>query len=418
MPMSKNEKPDIEESQPSLNIGLIGHVDHGKTTLTEALSGRWTDTHSEEMRRGITIKLGYANTIIRKFPGKKGAAAYTVDKKDAEGNASEPIKKISLVDAPGHESLMATMLSGATIMDGGILLVSANEECPQPQTREHLMALEIMGVEKILVIQNKIDLVSPEEAKENYKQIKEFLSTTLYKDAPIIPISAQHRVNIDVLLQAIDETFEVPERDRSLDPIMFVARSFDINKPGSHPKDLRGGILGGSLKQGVLKPGDEIEIKPGRRVEEQNQIVYKPIITKISSIFSGSEQIPEAWPGGSVALSTTLDPGLVKSDSLIGSLVGHKGKLPDILEEMNLEVHLLDRVVGSKADMEVETIRAGELLMLNVNASSTVGQVTRADKKSAHAKLKLPVCAEKGARVTISRMVGSRFRLIGYGIIQ
>ena len=420
--MPKKEKDvsagDIEGGQPVLNIGLIGHVDHGKTTLTEALSGRWTDTHSEEMRRGITIKLGYANTVIRKYPGTDDHTAYTVDKEKKDGKDPVPLKKISFVDAPGHESLMATMLSGATIMDGAILMISANEECPQPQTREHLMALEIMDVDKVIVVQNKIDLVSPEEAKENYNKIKEFISTTRYKDAPIVPISAQHRVNIDLLLSMIDKTFGVPERDRTLDPMMFVARSFDINRPGYTPADILGGILGGSLKQGVFKEGDEIEIKPGKRTEQNNKIVYEPITTKIKELYSGTDRIPEALPGGSIGVATYLDPGVVKSDSLIGSLVGHKGKLPETLHEVTLETNLLERVVGSKTDMDVEKIKAGETLMLNVNASSTVGQVVKADGKKAHFKLRLPVCAEPGARVTISRMIGSRFRLIGYGVLQ
>ena len=409
---------NIEKSQPVLNIGLVGHVDHGKTTLTEALSGRWTDTHSEEMRRGITIKLGYANTIIRKYPDIDDYTAYTVEKEQKNGKNPVPIKKVSFVDAPGHESLMATMLSGATIMDGAILMISANEECPQPQTREHLMALEIMGLQKIIVVQNKIDLVSQEEAKKNYDDIKKFLSTTKYKDAPIVPISAQHRINIDYLLSIIDETFTVPKRDEKLNPIMYVARSFDINKPGMLPKDLNGGVLGGTLKEGVFKVGDEIEIKPGRRLEQNNQIVYQPIFTKVKELYSGTDKIEQAYPGGSVGVSTFLDPGVVKSDSLIGSLVGHKGKLPETLHELNLETFLLDRVVGSKSDLDVEKIRAGETLMLNVNASSTVGQVTRSDDKKAYFKLRLPVCAEKGARVTISRLIGSRFRLIGYGITQ
>ena len=408
---------DIEKSQPILNIGLVGHVDHGKTTLTEALSGKWTDTHSEEMRRGITIKLGYANTIIRKIPGKTGTQAYTVDKK-TDGKINTPIKKISFVDAPGHESLMATMLSGATIMDGAILLVSASEECPQPQTREHIMALEIMGIKDIIVVQNKIDLVSKEDALKNYKQIKEFLSSTKFSESPIIPISAQHKINLDVLLEAIDNEFKVPERNENDNPYMVVARSFDINKPGSTPDKLSGGILGGSLIQGVFKVGDEIEIKPGRRVEEQNKVSYKSISTKITSIYSGSDEIKEAHPGGSIGLATTLDPGVVTSDSLIGSLVGHKDKLPETLFELDLEIDLLERVVGSKSDLNVEPIRANEVLMLNVNASSTIGQVVRADKKTAYFKLKLPVCAEKNSRVTISRMIGSRFRLIGFGIIK
>ncbi len=408
---SKNE-------QPALNIGLVGHVDHGKTTLTQALSGKWTDTHSEELKRGITIRLGYANTTIRRIPGVKGPEGYTVAKKTEDGKETEVVKKISFVDAPGHESLMATMLSGATIMDGAILLIAANEECPQPQTREHLMALEIMGMKKIIVVQNKIDLVTQEQAKKNYDAIKAFLKGSAFEDAPIIPISAQHRINIDYLLYMLDTYFEIPKRNTTEDPIMYVARSFDINKPGIPPKKVQGGVLGGSIQHGVLKEGDEIEIRPGRKVEEQNQVHYKPITTKIISIFSGGDRVEYAQPGGSIGVATSLDPAIVKSDALTGSLVGHVGKLPPTLMEMELAITLLDRVVGAKEDLAVQPIRAGETLLLNVNASSTVGVVTRADKKKFSSKLKLPVCADKGSRVTISRLIGTRFRLIGYGIIQ
>jgi small GTP-binding protein len=151
--------------QPELNIGLVGHVDHGKTTLTEQLSGKWTDTHSEELKRGITIRLGYADTIIRKDSSLEEPFCYTTKEKHPDtGNDTIPVRKISFVDAPGHESLMATMLSGATIMDGALLLIGANEICPQPQTQEHLMALILSGIKNVVVVQNKIDLVTEDRA--------------------------------------------------------------------------------------------------------------------------------------------------------------------------------------------------------------------------------------------------------------
>src|SRR3989344_4742277 len=128
-----------------INVGLVGHVDHGKTTLTERLSGKWTDTHSEEIKRGITIRLGYADCSFYYDEKNK---SYTV-----EPDGNKFVRKISFIDAPGHETLMATMLSGAAIMDGALLLVAANEKCPQPQTREHLMALEIIGVKNIVIVQ-------------------------------------------------------------------------------------------------------------------------------------------------------------------------------------------------------------------------------------------------------------------------
>ena len=178
--------------QPEINIGMIGHVDHGKTTLTKALSGEWTDRHSEEIKRGISIRLGYADAAFYKCDDcEKYTNAPTCP--ECGGDATF-LRAISLVDAPGHETLMATMLSGAAMMQGALLLIAANEPCPQPQTEEHLMALSIIGVEKIIIVQNKVDIVTKEEAMENYREIKKFVKGTIAEGAPIIPVSAHHDV--------------------------------------------------------------------------------------------------------------------------------------------------------------------------------------------------------------------------------
>jgi len=158
-----------------VNIGLVGHVDHGKTTLVEALSGSWTDQHSEEMKRGISIRLGYADTTFRQCPGVEKPDCYTVDEECPDGEKSEPLRTVSFVDAPGHETLMATMLAGASLMDGAVLVVSATEDVPQAQTKEHLMALDIIGIDNIVIAQNKLDLVDRERAMQNYEQIQEFV---------------------------------------------------------------------------------------------------------------------------------------------------------------------------------------------------------------------------------------------------
>jgi len=404
--------------QPELNIGMIGHVDHGKTTLVKALSGKWTDTHSEEMKRGITIRLGYADVTIYKCKKCKTPENYSLyDKCLKCKTKGELIKNISLVDAPGHESLMATMLCGANIMDGALVLISANEECPQPQTQEHLMALEITGIKYVIILQNKIDLVSEEQAKKNYEQIKKFLKGTAYENAPIIPISALHNINIDYLLQTMNELFKVPKRDDKKEPLMFVARSFDINKPGTEIKKIIGGVLGGVLKQGVLKKNDEIEIRPGYSVEEKNQKVWKPITTKIEKLMSGGGEIEEAHQGGTFAVLTKLDPSIVKSDQLVGAVVSHKTKLPEVRNELLLKVKLLERAVGVKDKLVIDPLKMKEALMMNVYSAATVGIITELKKDTVKCILKRPVCAEKGAKVTLSRMLGQRWRLIGYGEI-
>lgn len=400
--------------QPSINIGLVGHVDHGKTTLTERLSGKWTDTHSEEVKRGITIRLGYADATFYAYPN----GTFGAKPRDSEtGKDGEFVRKVSFVDAPGHESLMATMLSGATIMDGALLLVAANEPCPQPQTREHLMALQMAGIKKVIVVQNKIDLISEDKAIKNYEEIKVFLKGTDYEDVPIIPLSAQHGANISALIEAIEEFIPTPKRDPKADPMMLIARSFDINKPGIKPEKLVGGVLGGAVIQGQLKAGDEIEISPGRVVEEHNQQVAKPLHAKIVGIVTGGENVKAVVPGGSIALMTSLEPAVVKSDQLSGNVVGLAGKLPPVWYDFSLKTELLERVVGSQMDLHVDPIKKSEVLMLNVNAAATVGIVQSISKNKITCKLRLPVCAAVGSKVTISRRVGTRFRLIGFGEI-
>tara|TARA_Y100000310_G_scaffold335338_2_gene417105 strand:+ start:23551 stop:24819 length:1269 start_codon:yes stop_codon:yes gene_type:complete len=401
--------------QPEVNIGLIGHVDHGKTTLTKALSGKWTDTHSEELKRGITIRLGYANTSFWECEDKK-KKVLVADEKEPKGKCKF-LRKVSFVDAPGHESLMATMLSGAAIIDGALLLVAANEECPQPQTKEHLMALELIGLKNIIIVQNKIDLVNETQAKKNYEQITKFVKGTIAEKAPILPLSAQHNVNTDVLIAAIQEVIPTPKRDLKQDPIMFVARSFDVNKPGTEIDALCGGVLGGALKQGEFKIGDEIEIKPGRGVEKEGKKIWEPVTTTIQGLETGGDRVEHVSPGGSIGLLTSLDPYYVKSDSLTGNIVGKKGKVPPVWYELKLKPQLLQRVVGTKEDVKVETIKKMEAFMLNVNSAATVGIVIDLKKDMVHLKLKIPVCCAKEDIITISRMIGNRWRLIGIGTI-
>ena len=402
--------------QPEVNIGLVGHVDHGKTTLVQALSGSWTDQHSEEMKRGISIRLGYADATFRECPGLDAPERYTVEEECPDGSPSEPLRTVSFVDAPGHETLMATMLSGAAIMDGAVLVVSATEEVPQAQTEEHLMALDIIGVENIVVAQNKVDLVDREQARENYEQITEFVAGTVAEDAPIVPISAGQGVNMDLLIQAIEEEIPTPDRDESRDARMFVARSFDINRPGTESAALRGGVVGGSLVQGKLEPGDGFELRPGREVESGGEASYEPIETTVRSLQAGGHEVEVARPGGLLGVGTGLDPSLTKGDALGGQVAGEPGTLPPTRESFEMDVELLDRVVGE--DDEIEPISTGEPLMLTVGTATTVGSVTSARGDEAEVALKRPVCAEEGSKIAINRRVGTRWRLIGIGTLK
>lgn len=404
--------------QSDVNIGLVGHVDHGKTTLTKALSGVWTDTHSEETKRGISIRLGYADIEFRKCPKCDEPLCYTTQKTCEHcGSETELVRQVSFVDAPGHETLMATMLSGAAIMDGAVLVIAANEPCPQPQTKEHLMALDVIGVKDVIVVQNKIDIVPKERAIESYKEIKEFVKGTCAEDAPIIPVSAQQGSNIDILIEAMNKIIKTPKRDADKPARMYVARSFDINKPGSPPKKIKGGVIGGSLVQGTLKMGDPIEIRPGINIGEGKHSKWKTLTSEIVGLEVGGKNVEEVGPGGLIGVATKLDPALVKADTLSGSIAGQPETLPDVLTEFEMKVELLDRVVGTKEEREVSPIKLKEPLMINCGTTTTIGVVTKVSS-NVSVVLKLPICADPGDRIALSRRVGARWRLIGFGIIQ
>jgi translation initiation factor 2 subunit 3 len=405
--------------KPEVNIGMVGHVDHGKTTLVKSLSGVWTDQHSEEVKRGISIRLGYADATFRKCPKCPEPDAYTVDEKCSHcGADTEVLRTVSFVDSPGHETLMATMLCGAAIMDGAVLVISANEPCPQPQTKEHLMALNITGIDKIVIVQNKIDLMSRDQVMEHYRQIKDFVKGTVAENAPIVPISAQQNLNVDMVIQAVEETIPTPPRDTDKPPLLKIARSFDINRPGTSPDSLKGGVIGGSLSQGVLHIGDKIEICPGRLVDYEGRKQWIPIQTKVVTLLAGKHVQDEIAPGGLMGLGTQLDPIMTKSDALVGQVAGEPGKLPPARSSFTMNMQLLERVVGVTDESSVEPIHSSEPLMLNVGTATTVGVVSSArEGGKVQVQLKRPVCAEKGDRVAVSRRIGARWRLIGVGTI-
>ena len=400
--------------QPVINIGMVGHVDHGKSTLTNALTGIKTDVHSEEIKRGISIKLGYADTPVYECTGDDGEVFFSREKRSEDCRFR---RVISFVDAPGHETLMATMLAGSSIMNGALLVIAANEKCPQPQTREHLTALEIMGIKNIIVVQNKIDIVTREEAVKSYNEIKNFLRGSIAEDALIIPVSAYHNINIDKLLEAIELKMPTPDYDVNADPLMYVARSFDVNKPGTLPENLKGGVLGGSLVHGRLKVGQEIEIAPGVQLTKGNKQVWQNLTTEIVSLMAGKDSYEEILPGGLAAVGTKLDPFLTKGDSLTGRMIGSVGKVPPVIFNLSIEVHLLKRVVGFEEELKVEPVKSKESIMLTAGTANTVGMVTSARGSTSDIALKYPISANIGQRVAIGRRISNRWRLIGYGEI-
>lgn len=386
------------------------------TTIIEGLTGIWTSSHSEELRRGITIRIGYADMPIYRLSGPSGEVYWSRPEFEGYGNP-ELVRVISFVDCPGHESLMANMLSGAAVMDGAMLVIAANEDVPRPQTKEHTMALQILGVKNLVVVQNKIDLVSRQEALENYEKIQEFLSTTMYADAPIIPVSAVHRVNLHYLVEALYKYIPVPERDLNKPFRMFIIRSFDINKPGESFETLKGGVIGGSIIQGKVSVGDEIEISPGYIYSAEGKIKYEPLYTEVLSIRTRYTSLKEAYGGGLIGIQTDLDPYLTKSDGLVGSVASEPGTLPPVLYEFDMDVELFKYVVGTDETILVKDLARGDRLRLNVGPAVTLGIVTDVSREAVHIKLVRPVVAGSGWRVAIAAQVNNLWRLVGVGTV-
>ncbi|MDD3177987.1 MAG: translation initiation factor IF-2 subunit gamma [Candidatus ainarchaeum sp.] len=392
--------------QAEVNIGVIGHVDHGKTTLTSKLTGRWTDRHSEEIKQGISIKLGYADAEFYKDPTIEGITSYCSSKKHPlTGNKTELVRKVSFVDTPGHETLMAVMLSGATLLNGAILVVAANEECPQPRTIEHLMALKMHGLKNIVVAQNKIDLVSKDKAIENYNNLRAFLDKEGYKDAPIIPTSAHFDTNIDALIYALIKYIPVPKFKEDVPLRMQIVRSFDVNIPGTNINDLKGGILGGAILEGNIKVGQKVFIYPG---------IEKPLEFEVVSLNAGDCSIDKAIPGGLIAVGTKLDPFICYSDKMVGQIICDEKSKPIVSNNFDI----IYNAVEILKDSNKTKIKVGEKIVIVIGSAAHLALVKKVKNDFMELILSKPAVFYKLDKVAISRNINSRWRLSGYGEVK
>ncbi|KAK6193421.1 hypothetical protein LQW54_012485 [Pestalotiopsis sp. IQ-011] len=427
--------PEIIARQATINIGTIGHVAHGKSTVVKAISGVQTVRFKNELIRNITIKLGYANAKIYRCdspecPRPTCYRSYKSDKEvdppcEREGCSGtyRLLRHVSFVDCPGHDILMSTMLSGAAVMDAALLLIAGNETVPQPQTSEHLAAIEIMKLDKIIILQNKVDLMREEAAQQHYQSILKFVRGTPAAKSPIIPISAQLKFNIDAINEAIVNTIPVPPRDFTQDPHMMVIRSFDVNKPGAEIEELKGGVAGGSILHGVLKLGDEIEIRPGIVTrDDKGNLQCKPISSRIVSLNSELNELKYAVPGGLIGVGTRIDPTLCRADRLVGFVLGLKGRLPAIYSEIEVNFYLLKRLLGVRTadgkQAKVAKLTKNEVLMVNIGSTSTGAKVSAIKQDAAKLTLTSPACTNLGEKIALSRRIEKHWRLIGWATIN
>lgn len=346
-------------------IDVVGSFADGKTTLVRALTSESTLRHSEERKRGITIRLGYAHFLVYKC--KKCGSFSRHEKCERCGGNGELYRRVSIIDSPGHKTLMTIMLSGAPLVSGAILVIAANQKCPQPQTEEHLEAIKIIGVKNLVVAQTKVDLVGAEKARQNRDEIVDFLSKNGFEQTKIIPVFSVHDINIVELLQEIG-AFTIDGEKSAGAAQMLVVRSFDVNKPGTEIAKLSGGVLGGGLKEGSLTVGDKISVYPGRNTKNG----WEPINTEIEQIQSEFGQEQKAGPGLTIGIKTKIDPSLSRMDSLAGSLVTSRDHPPLFKNRITINYSPLK---DKEKTVFKKPLQKNETVLVNVLASKVLGTV-------------------------------------------
>jgi translation initiation factor 2 subunit 3 len=273
-----------------------------------------------------------------------------------------------------------------------------------------------MKLRHILILQNKIDLVKEVQAKEQYEQIIKFVEGTVAEKAPVIPISAQLKYNIEAICEYLVKKVPIPSRDFTCQPKLIIIRSFDVNKPGCEVDDLKGGVAGGSILRGVLKVGDEIEVRPGVVTKDaQGKFSCRPIKSKILSLYAEQNDLQYAVPGGLIGVGTKIDPELCRADRMVGHALGAVDSLPDIYSDIEISSFLLRRLLGvrtegDKKGAKVQKLTKGELLMLNIGSLSTGARVTAVKAELAKLQLNSPVCTEIGEKVALSRKIDKHWR--------
>lgn len=362
-----------KEEQPTVNIGIVGHVAHGKTTLIQALTGIDTRRHKKEIQSNRTLRLGYTNIKITKCTCNPDKVIYATTKSKSDKCSCDTVHA-SIIDCPGHNVLLSTMISAAHLMDACLLVVAANEPCPQNQTREHIDIIQMIGrCNECLVAQNKVDVVTADIAAENKSNVESFLNEYGMKYSAIVPLSAQKSVNIEYVLEYLYKyVSEFNSMPKQLGEVStgVVIRTFDITKPGD--EEVKGVILGGSVCTGTFSLGDDIIILPHK------------VITTIKSIRSDNTTITQAHSGGLIALQTDINPSF--SDKLIGSTFMKRSEFNEkqYIEKgasINVKCHLLKisgiKTLGKNSNVMIHFMSQNiQCLVLNGSKNNYVFQIS------------------------------------------
>ena len=319
-----------------LTVGTAGHIDHGKTWLVRALTGKDTDRLPEEQRRGISIDLGYAPLEL------------------PDG------RRLSVIDVPGHERFVRTMVAGASGIDLFLLVIDAGEGA-RPQTLEHLAILRLLGIERGVVALTKVDAVDAETVELAEEEARELVPA-----AEVVRVSARTGEGVDELRAALGRAADSVEHARSERPTrLYVDRSFSVAGFGT--------VVTGTLWSGSVGAGDQLRLEPsGRDV-------------RVRSVQVHDRDVDRAEAGQRVAVSL---PGMERRDANRGEALVAPGEYPT---SYRLDVAL----------EELEPIEDGARVQAHVGTAHCLARVVRLGDEYAQLRLSAPVVAARGDRVIL-----------------
>lgn len=423
---------DIMQKQPIINIGTIGHVANGKSTVIKALTNIQTQRHSNELKRGITIKSGYSNCKIYKCDNCPSPEAYESTSSDVNemvckicDSEMKLINHVSFVDNPGHHSLMMTMMNSSSVIDTALLVESVENykvisqqplqiNFPAQQTIQHIDIIEKIGIPIEIVSLNKFDLVPKPLGTDIIKYFGKYLSNQkMYNQ--IVPISATLGLNIDVVAEFLGN-LKPPERQYDEEFKMLVIRSFNINQQRIKINELKGGVIGGSLVRGTIKVGDKVSIYPGFVEQHNDKWKYTPLETRVLSINSDHTPLDVAYPGGLIGIQLDIDSALSTNDQLIGQILIPTNPTKKLYVYEEIVVKLNEKYTISKPEL----LQRGKKLNININSNNINCSVKIYDPEENVIGLKLSkaLCMEHQDKVLlIDDIENGQINIIGVGII-
>jgi translation initiation factor 2 subunit 3 len=409
--MSSEMKKELL-TQPIFNIGTLGGVSEGKSTLVKETTGIITPTHSKERERNITINQGFGNMKIWEHNDTKeyittNSTVLTMDNYTL-------VNHISFVDCPGHQELIKTTLGALELMHGAIIVIAVDQPLTmKPQLMQHLAAAKLGSIDRIIICMNKIDLVTKEVLMKRKEELDNMLQKYNITPFAIIPTCFNKKIGLNHLIKAMMILFNPSNLINQADSGLFsISRTFDINKPGTNWDDVMGGVIGGTLSSGIINVGDTLEIRPGIISRTKTGTTWQPIIININSIKTDTTDLTCAAQGGLIGLGTDIDPFYCKKNSLVGHVAGKVGHMPNVFNNINMNITIVD-MFGFIWEPKVK-----DNLILKIGTNMCSAKLNEIKNDIYKFELNSPACIPDKCNIIICKEIDKILRVVAMAKID